>query len=70
MNISVPLGAALGVPAPFRASAKADAMLSAARGILPLLERGRRIDADLLRAAMEHAFGGSDADGAWDWKAA
>ncbi|MDU3045998.1 strawberry notch-like NTP hydrolase domain-containing protein, partial [Bradyrhizobium sp.] len=28
----------------------------------------RRIDAALLRAAMETAFGGTDASGAWDWK--
>jgi len=34
------------------------------------LERGRRIDAARLRNAMDQAFGGSDADGAWDWKSA
>jgi hypothetical protein len=38
--------------------------------ILPHLEEGRRVDAGLLRAAMETAFGGSDASGAWDWKLA
>ena len=38
--------------------------------LLPHLERGERIDATLLRHAMEHAFGASDASGAWDWKAA
>ncbi len=38
--------------------------------LLPDLERGRRIDAVALRTAMEHAFGGSDAAGAWDWKTA
>jgi predicted RNA methylase len=42
----------------------------AAHLLLPDLERGRRIDAAILRAAMETAFGGSDAAGAWDWKAA
>jgi hypothetical protein len=42
----------------------------AAHLILPHLERGVRIDAAILRAAMEAAFGGSDAAGAWDWKAA
>jgi predicted RNA methylase len=42
----------------------------AARLLLPNLERGSRIDAAILRAAMETAFGGSDAAGAWDWKAA
>ncbi|QQS13846.1 MAG: strawberry notch family protein [Rhodospirillales bacterium] len=45
-------------------------IIAAAHRLLPDLERGRRIDAVLLRAAMEHAFGGSDADGAWDWKTA
>jgi hypothetical protein len=38
--------------------------------LLPHLERGQRIDAPMLRAAMESAFGASDAGGAWDWKAA
>ena len=42
----------------------------AARLLLPDLERGRRIDAGVLRAAMESAFGASDAAGAWDWKTA
>jgi hypothetical protein len=35
--------------------------------LLPDLERGRRIDAAILRTAMETAFGVSDATGAWDW---
>ena len=70
MNISVPPGAALAVSAPFRTPAKPSAILAAAQQILPHLERGQRIDAVLLRAAMENAFGGSDAEGAWDWKTA
>src|SRR5271154_3458437 len=45
-----------------------DALFHAARIILPYLERGQRVDAPTLRAAMESVFGGSDADGAWDWK--
>ena len=45
-------------------------LADAARLLLPHLERGQRIDAIALRAAMERAFGGSDAAGAWDWKAA
>ena len=48
----------------------AAAIAAAARQLLPDLERGRRIDAAILRAAMESAFGGSDAEGAWDWKTA
>jgi predicted RNA methylase len=43
---------------------------AAARLLLPDLEQGRRIDAAILRAAMETTFGGSDAAGVWDWKAA
>ncbi len=49
---------------------KADAIARAARSLLPHLERGQRIDAPMLRTAMENAFGASDAGGAWDWKAA
>ena len=38
--------------------------------LLPHLQRGQRIDAAALRAAMDSAFGGSDSEGAWDWKTA
>jgi len=48
----------------------ATAILAAARLLLPHLERGARIDAAILRAAMETAFGASDASGVWDWKSA
>ncbi len=43
---------------------------AAARLILLDLEQGRRIDAAMLRAAMESAFRASDASGEWDWKTA
>jgi predicted RNA methylase len=57
--------------APLRVAADpAPAIAAAARLLLPHLERGQRIDAAMLRAAMETAFGASDADGAWTWKAA
>jgi predicted RNA methylase len=46
----------------------AAAVLRAAHLLLPDLESGRRIDAALLRAAMEAAFGATDSTGAWDWK--
>jgi predicted RNA methylase len=46
------------------------ALFRAAQLILPDLERGRRIDAACLRAAMEEACGRTDAEGAWDWKSA
>jgi len=48
----------------------ATAILAAARLLLPHLERGARIDAAILRASMETAFGASDAAGIWDWKSA
>ena len=48
----------------------AAAILAAAGHLLPHLERGRAIDAAILRSAMERAFGASDASGAWDWKTA
>lgn len=47
----------------------AAAILAAADALLPHLERGQRVDASLLRGAMETAFGASDASGLWDWKA-
>jgi len=61
--------------APLRSLAGAPAdpsagIVAAAHVLLAHLERGHRIDAVILRAAMEHAFGGSDAAGAWDWKTA
>ena len=40
----------------------------AARLVLAHLEHGRRVDAAMLRAAMEEAFGASDGSGAWNWK--
>ena len=46
----------------------ASALLVAAERLLPDLARGVAIDARALRAAMEHACGGSDAEGAWGWK--
>ncbi|MGY4752594.1 strawberry notch-like NTP hydrolase domain-containing protein [Pannonibacter sp. Q-1] len=46
------------------------AIFAAAQFLLPHLERGQRVDAAILRSAMESAFGASDAAGAWDWKTA
>ena len=56
--------------APVRAADPASAILEAARQLLPHLESGRRVDTAILRAALETAFGASDTDGAWTWKAA
>ena len=49
---------------------RASSILDVAQQLLDYLERGQRIDAAILRAAMEAAFGASDTSGAWDWKAA
>ena len=70
MNISVSPEAAHAASAPIRAPSKPQAIHAAALQILICLDGGRRVDSIVLRAAMEHAFGGSDADGAWDWKSA
>src|SRR5882724_3137481 len=59
------------VPLPIRATAVvASAVVKAARQLLTDLERGRRVDAAVLRNAMEAAFAASDATGAWNWKTA
>lgn len=64
MNISSP------VTNPVTSLAVAPAILAAANLLLPHLERGQRVDAAVLRSAMETTFGRSDATGAWDWKLA
>ena len=55
---------------PVAASATPSAIVVAAQILLSDLERGQRVDATMLRGAMETAFGGSDTAGAWDWKTA
>ncbi len=45
-------------------------LFMAAAQLLPDLERGRAVEAGVLRAAMTSVFGGSDAEGAWTWKQA
>ncbi|MGL4280560.1 MAG: methylase, partial [Albidovulum sp.] len=58
------------VPVPSRDPAPAPALLAVAEALQPDLAQGFQIDALRLRLEMERAFGGSDADGAWDWKLA
>ena len=48
--------------------ARAEALIAAARTLLPVLEGGRPLDASTLRDAMTGTFGGTDAGGAWLWK--
>jgi len=64
MNITLP------VAAPVASVTHASAVLAAAHHLHSHLERGERVDAATLRAAMEAAFGASDSTGAWDWKSA
>ena len=46
----------------------ADALFTAAKTLVPVLEDGRPLDAATLRDTMSRAFGASDAQGAWVWK--
>jgi predicted RNA methylase len=65
------VGGASAAPLSMHATAVvASAIVSAARRLLTDLEQGRRIDAAVLRNAMQAAFGASDASGAWNWKIA
>ncbi|MGE0290013.1 MAG: strawberry notch-like NTP hydrolase domain-containing protein [Bradyrhizobium sp.] len=65
------IGGASVAPLSMRATAVvASRVVRAARQLLTELERSRRIDAAVLRGAMEAAFGASDATGAWNWKMA
>ena len=52
------------------ATVLAAAVARAARQLLTDLERGRRVDAAVLRGAMKAAVGASDTTGAWHWKGA
>ena len=57
-------------PVPVPSTEPAPAILAVAEALQPDLAQGLQIDALRLRREMEHAFGGSDATGAWDWKLA
>lgn len=48
----------------------AASIILAAYDLLGHFAAGRRIDAAVIRTAMQSGFGASDAAGAWDWKAA
>ena len=69
-SVSVAAAAAAPLSVVSDSATKASAITRAAHDLLPHLERGRRIEAPMLRMAMENAFGASDADGGWDWKTA
>ncbi|SNT41726.1 C-terminal domain on Strawberry notch homologue [[Luteovulum] sphaeroides subsp. megalophilum] len=57
-------------PVPVPSTEPAPAILTVAEALQPDLAQGFQTDALRLRLEMERAFGGSDADGAWDWKLA
>ena len=47
---------------------KVSGLIHAATLLAQLLGQGRALDSRALRSAMEAAFGGTDAEGAWVWK--
>ncbi|MEI4494473.1 strawberry notch family protein [Mameliella alba] len=57
-------------PVPVPCSGLSHSILAVAEALQPDLAQGAPIDAIRLRREMERAFGGSDADGAWNWKLA
>jgi len=70
MTRPIPLAALDAAARPAVPIHPAPRIFDAAGLLLSHLERGRIIDAPTLRAAMDAAFGGSDAEGVWDWKTA
>ena len=70
MTLQTPLVPARVPLVPVPPSDTADAVLTVAEALQRDLAQGTRIDTTRLRHEMERAFGGSDADGAWDWKLA
>jgi predicted RNA methylase len=71
MNMTSVSAAPAAAPHPLGSDQRISAAIFVAASLLlPNLERGERVDAATLRAAMETAFGASDASGAWDWKTA
>ncbi|MCI4679055.1 strawberry notch family protein [Rhodoblastus acidophilus] len=63
MNILSPV-----IATPVMPVSNAAAIFSVGQALLSNLERGQRIDAAILREAMELAFAASDSSGAWNWK--
>jgi hypothetical protein len=73
MNVFSPVPAVAAVPfvVPHRDQChRAARLLQAAELLLPDISHGRAVGAERLRAVMTTAFGGSDTEGAWDWKTA
>jgi hypothetical protein len=70
MMFQTSVATALPLVAPLQCPDTADAILIVAQSLQPDLAQGFQIDALRLRVEMKRAFGGSDSDGAWDWKLA
>ncbi|RUW49249.1 methylase [Mesorhizobium sp. M1A.F.Ca.ET.072.01.1.1] len=70
MNVLLPTATANPVLSASTPRNPAAAIHATALRLVPHLERGQRIEAAVLRSAMEASFGASDANGAWDWKMA
>ena len=69
-SVFVPAAAIAAAPLSVPAVSQPETSVAACGLLLADLERGRAIDAQVLRAAMIAALGGSDAEGAWTWKTA
>jgi predicted RNA methylase len=65
---AAPAAATLPLFLPHAPPDKVSGLIHAATLLAQLLGQGRAIDSRALRSAMETAFGGSDAEGAWVWK--
>jgi hypothetical protein len=70
MTYLAPVAPPVPVPSRDPAPAPVPAILAVAEALQPDLAQGFQIDALRLRLEMERAFGGSDSNGAWDWKLA
>ena len=70
MTFQTALTPALTPVVPLQSPDTAAAIIAVAEALQPDLAQGFQIDALRLRLEMEHAFGGSDAEGLWDWKLA
>ncbi len=71
MNISLsPAAIAAGSGSPASCVQIAPALLGAAIVLQDHLARGRTIDSAVLRSVLSDALGGTDSEGAWDWKTA
>ena len=58
----------IGLLFPTKSISKPLGILAAARALVPTLSRNALIDARIAQNAMDFAFNGTDANGAWQWK--